>query len=330
MYTKYCLSSLLPILFICCAACVQDVEADQGEALGETSEALITSNGTGLNGTSLNGTSLNGTSLNGTSLNGTSLNGTSLNGTDFIGATMTGTQADGQPITLRIDDIQATADPDINVYTISYAQGSTWVSICGYDGEVPVKAIPLQGRWDYSSGTASGGDHIDDPTQITFACRGSTLAKCTELGYKPWESIQECEKDSCKTVSLRHYHQACTRLLRADYCGDGTPHTLTGTPINVWDEVGIQARSDVGSAWKIEAEWGDEGALCIKDWRYDPGSITSEYVEHLCDTNMTASFSCFGDDSTFFEKNSNFKKIDKRSLLRNEFDYYHVYNATHP
>ena len=69
----------------------------------------------------------------------------------------------------------------------------------------------------------------------------------------------------CTTVSLADYHQACTRLARADYCGDGVPNTLNNTPIDVFDRLSsaIQTKASSGSEWKFEAEWGPNGAQCL-------------------------------------------------------------------
>lgn len=53
-------------------------------------------------------------------------------------------------------------------------------------------------------------------------------------------------------------------MLRADYCGDGTPHTINGTLINVYDDADIQADSE---AWPVDAEWSPAGALCFAHHR---------------------------------------------------------------
>jgi len=93
---------------------------------------------------------------------------------------------------------------------------------------------------------------VDDSSSFTFACRGASIAKCVELGYEPWSSVGN--------VSLRDYHQACVRMLRADYCGDGSSWTVDGTLINVYDNLGIQHDSE---KWKTEAEWTPAGARLV-------------------------------------------------------------------
>lgn len=116
-----------------------------------------------------------------------------------------------------------------------------WEDPCADNGGLGL--IPLQGAWDLETGDALGGD------QVTLACRGSVLAKCVEWGYEPWRSPE-----------MADLHQACTRMARADYCGDGTPHTVDGTKIDVYDAYGVQQKV---TAWPVEAEWGPEGATCV-------------------------------------------------------------------
>ncbi|MBL8973113.1 MAG: hypothetical protein JNK56_21185, partial [Myxococcales bacterium] len=123
-------------------------------------------------------------------------------------------------------------------------------------------AVPLVNHWD-----AVTGDRVDDATVVTFACRGGALEKCVSWGYRPWASSVRCDPVTavCEAVSLKDYHQACTRMVRADYCGDGTPHTVNGTLIDVYDRLspGIQNESSAGNpVWGVEAEWGPDGAVC--------------------------------------------------------------------
>ena len=61
--------------------------------------------------------------------------------------------------------------------------------------------------------------------------------------------------------NLDRWHQACVRLIRADFCGDGTPYTVNGQRVNVYDGIGIQ--QDTRWDWLIEAEWDEKGARCF-------------------------------------------------------------------
>lgn len=76
------------------------------------------------------------------------------------------------------------------------------------------------------------------------------------LGYKPWKSLPD-------GTSLWDYHQACTRLLRADYCGNRHSRTRNGTLIDIYDRIGIQA-DEPARGMSFEAAWGPGGAVCVR------------------------------------------------------------------
>jgi len=237
-----------------------------GRSLNGTSLNGISLNGISLNGVSLNGVSLNGVSLNGSSLNGVTLSGSQLTGTsdtggsvfgsEWGGATMNGVLSDGSPLTLRIDAAVTLAGPnaDVWVYDVKYAlNDGSWSPLCNGN-----TAVALSGTWNYASGVAGGGGWIAGP-DVTFGCRGTALAKCVELGYKPWQTVGG--------KSLRDYHQACTRMIRADYCGDGTANTFDGWQLNVFDNLNIQTRAPGLDSWGFEARWAPSGALCMSSYR---------------------------------------------------------------
>jgi hypothetical protein len=252
-----------------------DFDGDDGdEIIGETQQNVIAGNGMSLNGMSLNGMSLNGMSLNGMSLNGTSLSGVTvsgselsgtnstgqrLTGTGLVGAQMNGQLASGGTLKLRIDSALTLAAPNTDVwaYGVSYQSGTSWLPLCGTSGGAQVLAIPLTGTWNYGSNVTGGGSWTNSSTAFTLGCRGAALAKCVELGYKPWRTLG--------STALRNHHQACTRAIRADYCGNGKSYTADGTQINIYDNVGLQA--DASASWPIDAEWVPTGARCIHNAR---------------------------------------------------------------
>lgn len=53
-------------------------------------------------------------------------------------------------------------------------------------------------------------------------------------------------------------------MIRADYYGNGAPWTVNGRTIDVWDDLGIQTRSQ---PWPVEAEWTAHGARCVRQPR---------------------------------------------------------------
>ena len=250
-------------------------------ALKTSVAAVIQANGRELNGRELNGRELNGTELGaklvsvryggawregmGTSLEETWLEGSvfhglhgseELSGMDFLGMHFIGTLADGTDLTLRVDAItQGTGtNQDIWSYRVSYQHtlDGQWYPICTNADGSPANAIPLENRWDHRQGVAGGGNKIYDATAFTFACEGAALAKCVQFGYAPWRSVNG--------VSLDQHHQSCTRMVRADFCGDGTSYTVEGNWVNLHDAMGIQADTE---AWVPEAEWTTDGASCF-------------------------------------------------------------------
>jgi hypothetical protein len=255
---------------------------------GLVSSAIHRENGDALNGVRMNGSMLNGVALNGVRMNGSALGGLSLHGTvlagtrgdgtavtpeALIGARLSGTRVDGSAVALRMDDVRHAPVPndDLYVYLVSYSAGDGtqaadgWQHLCGDDAAgQPIAAMPLSGVWDYQRGVPGGGAWTAKPGWITFACRGAALAKCVEMGYWPWQSLQRCSGESCGDVSLADLHQACTRMVRADYCGDGEPFTVNGRAINVYDGLGLQTDTE---PWTFEAEWTPQGASCLSQQR---------------------------------------------------------------
>ncbi|MBA3545979.1 MAG: hypothetical protein H0T76_05825, partial [Nannocystis sp.] len=233
-----------------------------------------------LNGISLNGISLNGISLNGSSLGGwMKYKGKSFwrDGDDLVGAefrlSAEGVDANNEPgvapIVLRINDVYEDEDyDDILYYDLSFKhEGSKeWTPLCVDENNEPLPVIPLRSYWNEET-----GDRIDDANVVTFACTSGVLAHCTQWGYRPWAESTQCDKwekgkKNCDDVSLRDYHQACTRMARADYCGDGTTWTVAGTPIDISDHLSPQIEK-AETKWPIEAEWNPNGAYCLKDIR---------------------------------------------------------------
>ena len=246
-------------------------------------------NGVQLNGVQLNGVQLNGIQLNGIQLNGVQLNGgvltatggpgpvlsakkldgTTLLGAELIGATLTGSLSNNTTLSLRIDTMVAGRD-DTWFYGVSYLSGGAWLPLCGTDGDgARITAVALQGSWDNGDGTKTGGDHIADPASFTFACRNAALGKCVDWGYRPWATATDSWASPPVTVSLADAHQACTRAVRADYCGNGHSFTKNGTPVDIADRYGVLLAETVNVAgWKPEAEWKTDGARCIDQERW--------------------------------------------------------------
>ncbi|HKE13995.1 MAG TPA: ADYC domain-containing protein [Kofleriaceae bacterium] len=108
-------------------------------------------------------------------------------------------------------------------YELWYTKGRTNRNPC-----VNGTAIAIDGDFD-----ATG--HHDENTvgvpaashRFSFACNREGVAyKCVDWGYP---------SGSDPTADAWKAHQVCTRAARADYCKNGTTHTLDETFVRVWD-----------------------------------------------------------------------------------------------
>lgn len=200
-------------------------------------------NGVSLNEATLGESSLTDVHLEGSTLTATRRDGTVVTGADLVGAKLKGSTASGAKVQIRIESYSEAGD--VSSYGAIYATGDAedvWRPVCTSGGQ----AVLLTGTWN------GDGSRTPSDSLITFACAGGALAKCVDFGYAPWRS-----RDG---TSLAPYHQACTRALRADYCGDGSSYTQDATAINLFDAIGVLADA---VEWTPEAEWNEDGASCL-------------------------------------------------------------------
>ena len=102
-----------------------------------------------------------------------------------------------------------------------------------------------------------------------LTCTSGAVGKCIRWGYRFWE-------EASGGPPLRALHQACMRMVRADYGGDDTAHTRDGTLIFFCDRFGINPCEDEDKgATTFEAAWGTEGAICVARTRI-PGLASLE------------------------------------------------------
>jgi hypothetical protein len=190
---------------------------------------------------------------------------------DLVGAVLT--IGDGQDrMRLRIDAVEIdprNPDGGIMLYAMSTRDTATgaWRNICEPDIEGRRMGFPLAGMW------TPDGRHLPSDTAFSITCTGGAQAKCVRFGYRPWESAPD-------GTPLWDHHQACTRMIRADYCGDGVGHTRNGTPIVIYDGKGVQ-RDEAAPDMSFEAAWGADGALCVGHTRI-PEVLTMEGLAAIC------------------------------------------------
>jgi len=102
-----------------------------------------------------------------------------------------------------------------------------------------------------------------------LTCTSGAVGKCVRWGYRFWE-------ETPGGPPLRALHQACIRMTRADYGGDGSTFTRDGTVIDICDRFGIQTCQ---SAMAFEAAWGMNGAVCVAHPRIDELTTLPALVE---------------------------------------------------
>ncbi|MCX4241394.1 ADYC domain-containing protein [Paraliomyxa miuraensis] len=92
------------------------------------------------------------------------------------------------------------------------------------------------------------GTHFERSDTIYFGCVSGAVGKAAVWGYSPWNASDDA-------------HQAASRAVRADYCGDGTPHTVQGTALQLADPFDINEFSDLTK--DTESFWTPDGATCV-------------------------------------------------------------------
>jgi hypothetical protein len=241
-------------------------------------------NGTNLNNKRFNNKRFNGTSLgaalgriNGALTSAVRLNATPLTNIEIINGsllsafdtgsstTKVGAQLAGTVFNVNFDPLATGVDEPLTFKIASVVQSGVqsgvyfyaveqlnvdddFETLCRDGAGNPTEAIALPGTWDPETATRQAGTG-----KFTWACRGASLAKAVEWGYRPWVS-----------ADLSDAHEAAMRMIRADYFGNGVTHTSNGNAIDVSDKWGIQV-SDTD--WVIEAKWGPNGAVCLSNPR---------------------------------------------------------------
>jgi len=173
---------------------------------------------------------------------------------DFIGATFLGYDEKRQQVRLRVQDY--VSKQPLELYQFSYFDATTkkWDNICWTENQPKALAILIPGMWDTS------GRYNKPKGVFSIACLNSPLGRCAELGYNPWKAF--------KKTPLAKYHQACVRMLRADYLGNGKSHTKNENDgIAFEDNLGY-LKSKISPEMQFEAGWGASGAIQLARVRY--------------------------------------------------------------
>ncbi len=184
---------------------------------------------------------------------------------------------------LRIANI-STSDPRAP-YVIDIVTNGVATPYCKDRGP----AFASTGRWTVT------GKH-EEASTLNFTCFDGVIWKCFTWGYDPGTS-------SLNTPDPRddpwRVHQACTRMARADRCGDGTPNTFEETSIVIRDRVPYgQPNIDdptvpplrvptvdppPPNVYWFEAAWTMDGAMCLSRERWNSMPLDEDSCPHLPD-----------------------------------------------
>ena len=193
--------------------------------------------------------------------------GRELRSPDLVGATLT-VAVRGNIRRMRIDAVETDPGaPQVFLHTLSVeAADGSWENICkpGPDGRR--QAFPLAGR-------AHADATIRPAEQGAFeiTCTGGAQGKCVRFGYGAWDAPQG--------TSGHDLYNACVRMVRADYSGEGNGTTRDGMLIDLYDRFGIQ-RSDNDPRLEFEAGWNKDGAVCVRHVRVKD-NVTLDALEQL-------------------------------------------------
>jgi hypothetical protein len=281
---------ILGVVTVVVAAC--GVDRPTSDPIGTTVQPGITMQGTEMQGMILRGQAMQGLTMQGFRFAGATLNGaldalhiergelvatrgtTTLRGTALVGAQLLADvqgSSEGAPATAVARYQITSIVPEDAVHYDPTGTGNTWLytleqwvddtaswqPACPTDSDGRSAAIPMTATWN------NHGDRVESTTQFTFGCTTGVIAKCYRWGYRPWLNGYG---------HMAATHWTCTRLARADYCGDGVPHTRNGTTINLWDTLphgGIQHHGLLAPLGMIfEAGWNTQGAVCLSRARW--------------------------------------------------------------
>lgn len=208
--------------------------------------------------------------VEGTQFRITRADGTVMPQTALPGVVLAIGDGSGRQRQLRIDAVEVDPkDPagEVVLYSFSErdAQSGEWHNACLPDPEGRRMGFPLAGAFTAEM------QHVDRPGRFAITCTGGAEGKCVRFGYKPWRSAPD-------GTPLAPYYQTCVRLVRADYLGDGVGNTRNGTPIVIFDKIGIRADGPA-PGMTLEAAWGPDGAVCVRHTRLQDVLSTAALAE---------------------------------------------------
>jgi hypothetical protein len=167
--------------------------------------------------------------------------GRTLRSRDLVGAVLT-MRIEGREVAVTIDRVSVDDDVDggsVVLHRFLVDDGGRPADLCTADADGRNLGFPIP----------------DGRGSFELACTSGAVGKCVRWGYRPWLQRRGGPPH-------RALHAACTRMVRADYGGDGKTYTRDGTLVYVCDRHGVRPCAD-DAPMAFEAGWGTGGATCV-------------------------------------------------------------------
>jgi hypothetical protein len=191
--------------------------------------------------------------VEGTEFKLTLSDGRILRSAELVGATLT-IYTSGGPMRLRIDAVERDPDaktPPVWLHSLSTeGPDGAFHNVCeaGPDGRRQGFPLAFRPRSDGALEPSESGS-------FELVCTAGARGKCVRFGYLPWTA-----------ETAREVYNACVRMVRADYCGEGEGTTRNGTLIDHYDGVDIEEPGQ-DPRFEFEAGWTAAGAVCVRHVR---------------------------------------------------------------
>ena len=212
-----------------------------------------------------------GVDVVGTTLRARRPDGSVVQGAALVGSVLV-VAVGGATLRVRIADVEHDArDPRGEVLLYDFrviAPDGAEEPLCRPDPDGRRLGLPLAGRSDSAGILRPGAGN-----EFELVCTAGARGKCVRFGYAPWRETPDGRP-------MLDWYNACVRMMRGDYCGDGRPFTRDGTIIDIYDRIGVQ-KSDGDPSFSFEAVWGPGGALCVAHPRI-PEIIDLEGLARAC------------------------------------------------
>ena len=179
------------------------------------------------------------------------------------------------------------------------------LAVCGsstpYNGMYPHHAVLFEG--DRIDADALRVTH-EEANWFNIGCQDHTLAKMHLMGHT------KAAGALLGTQTTLDERTAIMKMWAGDYCGNGNPMTVAGTPIKFRDNHSWYNDIPTSNAnYDIEARWDENGAICLNEPRVDfqggavnfPGGIEPLLAPgEWCDDEHPRPPPCLGDDTSNF------------------------------